>query len=164
MRWYKFKCVDVEGEYGVYVRPTSVLNRTNVSPLVLNDCCTENTVTWNALLTSCGKRGLEKARASCGSTDIDRDDDHVPRLLHPPQRITQCLHRRDQDSLQEGISQVRPTTFFYSSLASSLQKPRTHPDRLVNATPEEKRAATEKFQVCFFVFLHALGPRFLFRL
>ena len=25
---------------------------------------------------------------------------------------------------------------------------RTHPDRLQNATPDEKRAATEKFQVC----------------
>lgn len=79
---------------------------------------------------------------------VYRYDAHpFPKLLWTPLYTIHRHSRWNKTSLQARISQVyfsRQSTphLFYWALTL-----RTHPDRLSNATQEEKKRATEKFQV-----------------
>lgn len=48
---------------------------------------------------------------------------------------------------KESLKYVSRRLWHVVGVAHSRQRSRTHPDRIANATPEEKRRATERFQV-----------------
>jgi hypothetical protein len=90
----------------------------------------------------------------CSTVDLKRSE--LPPLLRSLITSTStslCYpqhHRGHQTSIQEGILEIglKIRHFILSfTLTHTTPRPRTHPDRLSNASTEEKKAATEKFQV-----------------
>jgi hypothetical protein len=62
----------------------------------------------------------------------------------------ECFDRGQRTGIQEGIlevgSKLRHLILSFA-LSHITPHPRTHPDRLFNASTEDKKAAIEKFQV-----------------